>query len=83
MATWLKFAEQETTQITALLLALSLPFSPFHDSPLLLLSSFHFISLQFEITLSFGTKRNSARDRVEESVSHRVSAIFFFFFKEL
>ena len=87
MATWLKFAEQETTQIIVLLLFLSLPFSPFHDSllhfvpsPSLSLSLFlslHFI-LQSDVRnhTFVWNEANSARDRVEESISHH--HIFFF-----
>lgn len=83
MATWLKFAEQETTQITVLLLSITplLPFSRFSSS-FRSFSSFSLSSLHFTVRRSkshFRLKRNSARDRVEESISHRV---FFFFFKD-
>lgn len=79
MATWLKFAEQETTQITVLLLSITplLPFSRFSSS-FRSFSSFSLSSLHFTVRRSkshFRLKRNSARDRVEESISHRV---FFF-----
>lgn len=81
MATWLKFAEQETTQITVLLLSITLlPFSRFSSS-FRSFSSFSLSSLHFTVRRSkshFRLKRNSARDRVEESISHRV----FFFFKD-
>lgn len=77
MATWLKFAEQETTQITVLSITLLLPFSRFSSS-FRSFSSFSLSSLHFTVRRSkshFRLKRNSARDRVEESISHRV---FFF-----